>query len=620
MGRSRWFSTVLLLALVAPVGAQTITTREREAVHLLQRATFGVRPADVTELLLMGRDQWLDRQLNPGRIPDQTVVAKLDAFPILEKDMGDQLSAYQRQQMEQRQRQQAMAMDNLSDERRQALQDSIRRARVQGMTPEERQAQQMYNPQNVMTQLVSAKLTRSVYSDRQLEQMMTDFWFNHFNVFFGKGIDRYLISDYEEKAIRPNVFGKFRDLLGATAKHPAMLFYLDNAQSVAVDSMNPMNPNAARQRQQLAQFQRMTPAQQEEFLRRRNLTRAQVEQRMAIPNAPASNRQRGLNENYARELMELHTLGVDGGYTQKDVIEVARAFTGWQFTRPTAGGRGEVAFVFRPQMHDRGSKTVLGKSLPANRGLEDGEQVLDLLAAHPATAKFIATKLVERFVNDQPPAELVNELTAVFQKTNGDLRAVTKALFTSPRFYDQKNYRAKVKTPFELVASAFRVTGAEVGLSRATVQTLRALGHLPYNEPAPTGFPAASEDWVNSGAMLNRMNFGLALAANQLDGIRLTPGALNAGPQPASGEAWVPGLLARLIPGAETAKLQTTIVNELKKPVELTAAAPAAPAQDNAMRRQARQNARNAQPGAPVRESAARALGLALGSPDFQRK
>src|SRR5687768_5845871 len=176
MGRSRWFSTVLLLALVAPVGAQTITTREREAVHLLQRATFGVRPADVTELLRMGRDQWLEQQLNPGRIPDQTVAAKLAAFPILEKDMGDQLSAYQRQQMEQRQSQQAMAMDNLSDERRQALQDSIRRARVQGMTPEERQAQQMYNPQNVMTQLVSAKLTRAVYSDRQLEQMMTDFW------------------------------------------------------------------------------------------------------------------------------------------------------------------------------------------------------------------------------------------------------------------------------------------------------------------------------------------------------------------------------------------------------------------------------------------------------------
>jgi uncharacterized protein (DUF1800 family) len=615
MVRNRWFSTVLLLALVAPVGAQQIPARERDAIHLLQRATFGVRPADVTELLRMGRDQWLDRQLNPGRIPDQTAVAKLDAFPILEKDMSEQLAAYQRQQMEQRQRQQAIGgMDNLSEERRQALQDSIRRARVQSMTPEQRQEQQMYNAQNVMTQLVSAKLTRAVYSDRQLEEMMTDFWFNHFNVFFGKGIDRYLISDYEAKAIRPNVFGKFRDLLGATARHPAMLFYLDNAQSVAVDSTN---PGAVRQRQQLAQFQRMTPAQQEDFLRRRNLTRAQVEQRMLNPNAPAPNRQRGLNENYARELMELHTLGVDGGYTQKDVIEVARAFTGWQFTRGD-----DVAFVFRPQMHDRGTKTVLGKSLPANRGIEDGEQVLDLLAAHPSTAKFIATKLVERFVNDQPPAELVNELTVVFQKTNGDLRAVTKALFSSPRFYDEKNYRAKVKTPFELVASAFRVTGADVGLSRATVQTLRSLGHLPYNEPAPTGFPAASEDWVNSGAMLNRMNFGLALAANRLDGVRLTPGALNAGPQAATVEAWVPGLLARLIPGTATARLQTTILNELKKPVDATAAAPAAPMQDNAMRRQARQNGRNAQPGAgaPVRESAARALGLALGSPDFQRK
>jgi uncharacterized protein (DUF1800 family) len=301
---------------------------------------------------------------------------------------------------------------------------------------------------------------------------------------------------------------------------------------------------------------------------------------------------------------------VDGGYTQKDVIEVARAFTGWQFTRPA--GRGnfsqEVEFVFRPQLHDRGEKVVLGKKLPAGRGLEDGRDVLDLLSRHPSTAKFVATKLIERFVSDRPDPEYVAEIAAVFQKTDGDLRAVTRALFSSPRFYNAAYQRSKIKTPFELVASTYRVTGADVGLTRASVQTLRSLGHLPYSEPAPTGFPATSEDWVNSGAMLNRMNFGLAVAANRLDGVRIEPGSLGGPARPASVEAWVPDLLKRLLPGVETAKLQTTILTELQKPVDVT------PAQEGEMR--ARRNA----PNAPVREKAARALGLALGSPEFQRK
>jgi uncharacterized protein (DUF1800 family) len=288
------------------------------------------------------------------------------------------------------------------------------------------------------------------------------------------------------------------------------------------------------------------------------------------------------------------------------VIEVARAFTGWQFTRPGQRGGQDMAFIFRPQLHDRGEKTVLGKKLAAGRGEADGEEVLDLLARHPATAKFLATKLVERFVSDQPDPDFVNELAAVFQKTDGDLRAVTRALFTSPRFYSAKNQRSKIKTPFELVASAFRVTGSEVGLSRATVQTLRSLGHLPYSEPAPTGFPTASEDWVNSGAMLNRMNFGLALGANRLDGVRT--GTAAPAKDVAAVEAWVPGMLQQLMPGVPMAKLQNTILTEMKKPVEI------APQQDGEMR--ARRNA----PNAPVREQAARALGLALGSPEFQRK
>ena len=234
--------------------------------------------------------------------------------------------------------------------------------------------------------------------------------------------------------------------------------------------------------------------------------------------------------------------------------------------------------------------------------------VLDLLARHPSTANFLARKLVERFVSDSPDPEYVAEIAAVFLKTDGDLREVTRALFSSPRFYNTGTSAARSRRLSSWWPARYRVTGADVGLTRATVETLRSLGHLPYSEPAPTGFPASSEDWVNSGAMLNRMNFGLAVAANRLDGVRIEPGKLEGDVRPASVEAWVPDLLKRLMPGVETAKLQTTILNELQKPVEVE------PAQDGEMR--ARRNA----PNAPVREKAARALGLALGSPEFQRK
>jgi uncharacterized protein (DUF1800 family) len=544
---------------------------------------------DVTAALKLGREKWLDRQLEPGKIDDAAVATRLEKFPTTKADMGDMVSSFQRSQQERRAMLREQQMNGDSAMR-------IRRPREPGQSP-----------QAIAGELVAAKLTRSVYSERQLEEMMTDFWFNHFNVFFGKGIDRYLIADYEAKAIRAHVFGKFRDLLGATAKHPAMLFYLDNAQSVAPDSMN---PDARRQRQQLDRLRELPRARQEELLRRRGLSDEQIERFLSGDLPPAARQSRGLNENYARELMELHTLGVDGGYTQKDVIDVARAFTGWQFTRPGQRGAQDMEFVFRPQQHDRGEKLVLGQKLESGRGQQDGEDVLDLLAKHPSTAKFIARKLVERFVSDDPPAELVNHVAEVFTKTDGDLRAVTRALFTAPEFYDAKYVRAKIKTPFELVASALRVTHADVGVSRATMQALRTLGQLPYNEPAPTGFPAASEDWVNSGAMLNRMNFGLALAANRLDGVRFDTKSLTGDVQSGSVEEWVPAMLKQLLPGIDASKLENTILTELNKAEEEPP-----PATKDEMR-QERRNPLNA----PVRQKAGRALGLALGSPDFQRK
>jgi uncharacterized protein (DUF1800 family) len=443
----------------------------------------------------------------------------------------------------------------------QMMSDSARAAGVrpaQTMTAEERRMRQMRSPQRLLQELVSAKMTRSIYSERQLEDVMTDFWFNHFNVFFNKGQDRYLVADYERTAIRPHVFGKFEDMLLATAQHPAMLFYLDNAQSVYVDTM------AMRRR----------PAPQQQRVRGR-----------------------GLNENYARELLELHTLGVDGGYTQKDVIEVARAFTGWGFQQPNlralqgtegANNLPPIAFQFRPQMHDPGEKLILGQRFAAGRGIEDGRDVIRMLAKHPSTARFIASKLAERFVADEPPADVVAHLAAVFTRTNGDLREVTRALFSHDMFYRPEYRAAKVKTPYELVVSALRVTGADITTSRRSMELLRTMGHLPYSEPTPTGYPAMSEDWVNSGAMLNRMNFGLDLAAGRVDGARMNPAGLlsaNRNAQP------LPELLAALLPGIDTQRLAQRIREDAEQQTDT-------------------------QPRARV----ARALGLVLGSPEFQRR
>jgi uncharacterized protein (DUF1800 family) len=389
----------------------------REA-QLLNRATYGARAEDHARVNSLGITKWLDQQLSPQRIDDSALERRLTAYQALHMRPSELAQTY--------------APQGKGEKR----------------------------PQQLLGELVGAKLTRAAYSERQLEEVMTDFWFNHFNVFFGDGPVRYLVADYERSAIRPHVFGRFYDMLRATAQHPAMLLYLDNAMS---------------------------------------------------------NARRGINENYARELLELHTLGVDGGYTEEDVREIARAFTGWTLNRRQ---RPPEDFQFVRVLHDDGEKRVLGRKLAAGRGIEDGDDVLDIVARHPATARFIAGKLVQRFVNDEPPADFVNELAAVFTRTNGDLRAVTRALFTSPRFYDARYYQAKVKTPFELVASALRATDAEFRMTAQLAQTLRSLGQLPYTESAPTGFPATSEEWVNSGAMLNRINFAVALANGRVNGVR----------------------------------------------------------------------------------------------------
>ncbi|MGA9355030.1 MAG: DUF1800 domain-containing protein [Terriglobales bacterium] len=395
------------------------------------------------------------------------------------------------------------------------------------------------NPEQVVVdELMQAKLLRAIYSDRQLEEVMTDFWFNHFNVFINKGADRFLLTSYERDAIRPHVLGKFEDLLVATAKSPAMLFYLDNWLSVGPHSdsaIGPPPPDRARRGRR-------------------------------IPNRPPQARGKGkprqasgLNENYGRELMELHTLSVNGGYSQQDVTEVAKVFTGWTIAQPNKGG----GFKFEPKMHEPGDKTVLGHRIK-QKGEKEGLEVLHLLARNPQTAHFISQKLAMRFVSDDPPPALVDRMTKTFLKKNGDIREVLRTMFDSPEFWAPQTYRAKVKTPFEFVVSAVRASGAQVDDARQLVGTLGNMGMPLYGMMPPTGYSMKAETWVNSSALLARMNFALGLAAGKvhgvtIDGTQLAPSTADAGQALARMEA-------SLLGGDVSRQTHDTISKQLEDP------------------------------------------------------
>jgi uncharacterized protein (DUF1800 family) len=351
-------------------------------------------------------------------------------------------------------------------------------------------------------EVAAAKLSRAVLSERQLYEQMVDFWENHFSVFAGKGQTRLFIPAYDRDVIRPRAMGKFRDLLGAVATSPAMLFYLDNWQSAADSTHSTLGSRPdGRSRPAVGRIRPRPPL-------RGGFATAVDSARMRRP-------PRGLNENYARELMELHTLGVDGGYTQQDVIEVARALTGWSID--PAEGR----FVFRPAMHDADQKTVLGSRLEANRGIEDGERVLDLLAKHPSTARHITRKLVVRFVSDSAPPQLVDRCASVFSKSDGDIRQTLACVVTSPEFFSKAAYRSKVKTPFELVTSALRAVNAVPDATPRSTQILTRLGQPVFGRQTPDGWPDKGEEWMNSGAMMNRVNFSLALASGRMQGVNM---------------------------------------------------------------------------------------------------
>ena len=551
----------------------TELTADEAILHAMSRLAYGPRPGDVKRVRQMGLSKWIDQQLAPNSIDDQALNARLENLPTLSMSSARLIEEYPQPKQAAiqaaKQRPDAAANSNSQPANRggfagskdKALQtapkgsvtpappsssaavgqsaannssevnvadkDSVpvametkpsasnpevaanlttpgagKRNVLSGPDPNAVPrviADDSKKPQRVIEELAMAKVTRAIYSERQLQQVMDDFWFNHFNVYASKGEDKWYLTSYERDVIQPHTLGKFKDLVSATAESPAMLFYLDNFLSA--------DPNAA---------------QRQAALRAMRQNRGRFNRPPALPqNQQPKKNPRGLNENYGRELMELHTLGVEGGYTQKDVTELARCFTGWTIDQP----RLNPQFKFDEKLHDPDPKIVLKKKIHAG-GMKDGEQAIELLAKHPSTAKFISTKLARRFVSDNPPAPLIARMAKTFESSDGDIRAVMHTMIYSPEFWSRDTYRAKIKTPFELVVSAVRALGTDVDTAMPLVQWVGRIGEPLYQCQPPTGYADNAEAWVNTGALLNRLNFSLTLAGNKVRGSRADVGSL----------------------------------------------------------------------------------------------
>jgi uncharacterized protein (DUF1800 family) len=507
---------------------------DRQIVHVLSRLTYGPRPGDVERVRAMGVSAWIDRQLRPQTIDDSATERALAELTTLRMPIAEALREFPRPDPKLRAQ---IASGEMS-----------RQAMLERYPMEKR-------PARITMELQRAKVLRAVTSERQLEEIMVDFWFNHFNVFAGKGDVRWYVSSYERDAIRPYALGRFPDLVRATAYHPAMLFYLDNWLSAKPDFI--------------------------------------------VPGGPNRGRRAGLNENYARELMELHTLGVDGGYTQHDVIEVARALTGWSLQDPRAGG----GFFFRPDWHDAEAKVVLGHVLGSGHGIEDGERVLDFVARHPSTARFVAAKLVRRFVSDSAPPALVGRAAATFAQTDGDIRQVLVTIVTSHEFYSRAAYRSKVKTPFELVVSTMRALGATADTTPHTAQLVGRLGQPVFGRLTPDGWPDQGAAWMNTGAILERINFGMNAAAGRVPGMSLDRWPLAPSLRGAPLPVQVDGVIAALF-GGDVSTDTREILTSGRNPLGTT----------GDMAQAGRASMAPAPLGLPA------LVGLALGAPEFQRR
>ena len=653
-------------------------SEDQRILHVLNRLGFGARPGDVERVKAMGVDKYIEQQLNPDKIDDSASEAKLQNLDTLRMSTAELYERYPQPGQLLKQLQQRGALPaELAAARDDRVKGGANAPDAKGKTgdtmtaesnsaanpkpannspadqnpmnnPMYRQAIMQYfrennlRPAQFLTgELQMSRILRAVYSERQLQEVMVDFWTNHFNVYAAKGADRWLLISYDRDTIRPHTLGKFYDLLLADAQSPAMLFYLDNVQSVSPNAQLQQRPGAARG--PLAGL--------------RMADNPQPQRPQAQP------QRRGINENYARELMELHTLGVDGGYTQKDVQEVARCFTGWTIIAPRGAGaaaaqaimNGPMAemartrpgtFIFRPGVHDNGEKMVLGHKIPAGGGAKDGLMVLDILAHHPSTAKFIATKLVRRFIADEPPAALVDKVAQTFTKSDGDIREMLRTIFSSPEFNSQDAYRAKVKRPFELAISAVRTIGADTNGGPQFHQWIQRMGQPLYGFQTPNGYSDVAENWVNTGALLERMNFALALVSNRIPGTRVDLSKLMSDAKPGTSidkTKLLDRLVGVIVGGEISAKTRDTLLKQLGDQLTLPApprvqvasnAAPANPFEEGFQRGilgpglggpQQQQAPQQQQQLARINASSidnpvVKLAGLILGSPEFQRQ
>ncbi|HEY2866151.1 MAG TPA: DUF1800 domain-containing protein, partial [Pyrinomonadaceae bacterium] len=640
-------------------------TDDQKILHVLNRLGFGARSGDVDKVRKIGIDKYIDQQLNPTSIDDSVAENKVKGLEIFNMSTAEIFEKYPNpgallRQLNGGKKAQADAQAKAGDkggntqdptavtadqqrERRQELNELYRKYDL-------RPAGQL------LPQIVANRVIRAVYSERQLQEVMVDFWQNHFNVFSGKNAVRWYIPSYERDVLRKNALGNFKDLLTGTAMHPAMLFYLDNFQSVSPNAPAPGGNRAANNQALAERIMRnggQLPPRMRDRMRQRGITDAQIDQRLRqIRDNPQQKQpkkqERGINENYARELMELHTLGVDGGYTQKDIIEVAKAFTGWTIADPT-GYRKAAArtisgqddrkldrlqrmpgiaddlesgqFYFNDRWHEKGPKYVLGQKIDEG-GIKDGMKVLDILVNSQATAKFIAKELCVKFVSDNPSDALVGRVADAFHKSGGDIKTTLRAIFSDKEFFAPENYRAKIKTPFELAVSSIRALGANTNGSPAMLAMLNKLGEVPYGYQAPTGYPDKAEDWVNTGALLERMNFAIAVASNRIPGTTVDLKGLDGKDKDQTLNNAISSILGGEIADATKSTLKKQIdqpLPEVKTPDEVADNPMDAPDMSG-QGQKGRQNRQVRLLPASGDAEAIKVVSLVLGSPDFQRQ